>query len=80
MDYLVNWFRQWDDYEVELVEIIDAGKHVLAVIRERGRMERTGVEVEEVFSHSFVLRAGKTMEWHMYNSHAEALETLGLSE
>jgi ketosteroid isomerase-like protein len=80
MDYLVNWYSQWDDYEIDPIEIIDAGKHVLVVTRERGRVERKGVEVEENFNHSFVLRNGKVVEWHMYDSHADALEALGLRE
>ena len=80
MDYLTNWYGQWDDYEVEPVEIIDAGEHVLVVTRERGRVERSGVDLEEDFNHSFVLRNGKVAEWHMYDSHAQALEAVGLSE
>jgi ketosteroid isomerase-like protein len=80
MDYLLNWYGQWDVYESEPLEIIDAGGHVLVVARERGRVERTGMEVVENISHSFVLRDGKVTEWRMYDSHAEALEALGLSE
>jgi ketosteroid isomerase-like protein len=80
MDYLTNWYGQWDEYEFELVQMLDAGEHVLVVLRERGRVERTGVEVEEEFSHSFVLRGGEIVEWHMYDSHAEALEAVGLRE
>jgi ketosteroid isomerase-like protein len=80
MDYLTNWFGQWDEYQFEPIEFLDAGEHVLVRIRERGRMQQTGVEVEGVFSHSFVLRDGKTVQWHMYDSHNEALEAVGLSE
>jgi ketosteroid isomerase-like protein len=79
MDYLTNWFGQWDEYESEPVEMIDAGEHVLVVARERGRVESTGMEVVEDFTHSFVLRDGKVTEWRMYDSRADALEALGLS-
>ena len=80
LEYLVNWFGQWDVYEAEPIEIVDAGEQVLVVARERGRVERTGIEVVEDFSHSFVVRDGKVREWHMYDSHPEALEAAGLSE
>ena len=80
MEYLTNWFAQWDSYEFEPVEFIDAGDHVLCVLRERGRLERTGMEVEGLFAYSFVLRDGKAVELHMYDSRAEALEAVGLSE
>ena len=80
MDYLVNWISQSNEYESEPLEIVDAGDHVLVVARERGRVAATGIEVVEVFWHSFVVRGGKVAEWHMYDSRAQALETLGLSE
>lgn len=80
MEYLMNWYSQWDVYESEPLEMIDAGEHVLVIARERGRVERTGMEVVEDFTHSFVLRDGKVTEWRMYDSHAEALEAVGLSE
>jgi ketosteroid isomerase-like protein len=80
MDYLVNWYGQWDVYESEPLEMIDAGEHVLVIARERGRVERTGMEVIEDFTHSFVVRDGKIAEWHMYDSHADALKALGLEE
>jgi ketosteroid isomerase-like protein len=80
MDYLVNWFGQWDSYESEPLEIIDAGEHVLVVARERGRVESSGIEVVEDFCHSFILRDGKVTEWNMYDSRAEALAAVGLQE
>ena len=80
MDYLVNWFSQWDEYDFEAIEFVDAGEQVLVVSREHGRVERTGVELEENFTHSFVVRGGKLVEWHMYDSHADALKAVGLSE
>jgi len=64
--------------EAAEVEVLDAGEHMLAVVRERGRMESTGVEVEAEFSHSFRLHDGKVVEWRMYDSHAEAREAVGL--
>jgi ketosteroid isomerase-like protein len=79
-EYTINWYSQWEVYETEPVEIIDAEEHVLAVLRERGRAHGTGVEVVQDFTHSFVLRDGKIVEWHMYDSHADALEAVGLSQ
>jgi ketosteroid isomerase-like protein len=78
VDYSVNWFGQWYEYEAEPVELVGTGEYVLVVMRERGRMERAGPQVEADFSHSFKLRDGKIIEWRMYDSHAEALEAVGL--
>jgi ketosteroid isomerase-like protein len=80
MDYAVNWYSQWDEYTAQPIEIIDVGEQVLVRARERGYVERTGVEVLEEFSHSFLIRDGKVVEWRMYDSHEDALEAVGLSE
>ena len=79
MEYLVNWYSDWEHYETEAVKYLDAGDQVLVVLRERGRMERSGIEVEQEFSHSFTLRDGRIVEWRHYNSHQDALEAVGLS-
>jgi len=80
MDYAVNWYSQWDEYTAQPIEIIDVGEQVLVRARERGYVERTGVEVLEDFSHSFLIRDGKVVEWRMYDSHEDALEAVGLRE
>ena len=48
------------------------------MVRERGRLGGSGLEVEEDFSYSFRLRGGKVVEWRMYDSHAEARAAVGL--
>jgi ketosteroid isomerase-like protein len=80
MDYLVNWYGQWDDYDVEPLNLIDAGEQILVITRERGRVRSTGMDLVEDFHHSFVIRDGKAVEWRMYDSRAEALDAVGLSE
>jgi ketosteroid isomerase-like protein len=79
MDYVANWFGQWEEYEAVPARYIDAGDAVLIVFHERGRMERDSVQVEQDFSHSFRLVDGRIVEWRMYDTHAQALEALGLS-
>jgi ketosteroid isomerase-like protein len=80
MEYSLNWFSQWEAYEFEPVKVLDADDQVLVVMRERGRMERDGMEVEQEFSHSFRLREGRIVEWRMYDSYDQALEAVGLSK
>ena len=80
MEYLTNWYGQWEEYEGGGRRVHRRGEHVVVVVRERGRVERTGLEVEADFTHWFVLRDGKTVEWHMYDSHTDALQAVGLRE
>jgi ketosteroid isomerase-like protein len=78
-EYIVNWLSQWDDYEFEPVEFRDAGEQVLVVMRERGRMNQSDIELEENFTHSMRLRDGRIVEWRMYDTYEQGLEAVGLA-
>ena len=80
MEYLVNWYSQWEDYEGEPVEFLDAGDQVLVVMRERGRLERADSRSNRSSATRSKLREGSVVEWRMYDSHEQALEAVGLSE
>ena len=78
--YAGNWMSQWDDYEIEPVSFRPvAASRVLVEMAERGHLKRTGITIDERFSHSFTVVGGKVTEWRMYDSHEQALETLGLA-
>ena len=78
-EYLGNWLGQWDEYETEPTSYREAPEdRVLVVMAERGHMKRTGITVDADFTHSFTVAAGKVTEWRMYDSHAQALDALGL--
>jgi ketosteroid isomerase-like protein len=70
------WPDQWDDYEVELVDVVaDPGDHVVVLTRQRGRGKQSGVEVEADFYFSFAVRGGKIAEWRIFVDEAQALAT-----
>ncbi len=79
-EYLGNWLGQWDDYETEPISFQEAdANRVLVEMAERGHLKRTGITLDESFSHSFTLDGESVIEWHMYDSREQALEALGLS-
>jgi ketosteroid isomerase-like protein len=80
MEYFSNWYGQWDAYEISPVEFLDAGDHVVVVLHERGRLERSEIEIKQDFSHSFKLRDRRIIEWRMYDNHDQALDAVGLRE
>ena len=80
-EFLASWTEPWDDWELELEELIDAGAdEVLAVLRQRGTSKTTGLEVDMHFAQLWTMRDGKYIRMRMYADPAEARRAAGLPE
>ena len=66
------------DFEVE--ELIAAGDHVLAVLRERVVGRASGVPVETTHAAVWTLADGKVIRLQVFDDRQRALEAIGLSE
>jgi ketosteroid isomerase-like protein len=77
-----TWRAAFDDFRIELEEIIDAGDHVIVFARVRGRGVGSGADVETpTFPQVWTLgHDGRPVRVEMYPGRAEALEAVGLSE
>jgi ketosteroid isomerase-like protein len=79
---IMRFFEQlretWDVDTFEPVEFIDAGDRVVGRLIWRGTGH--GPELRMEFSQVWTLRKGKVFLLEYFWDHAEALETLGLSE
>jgi ketosteroid isomerase-like protein len=79
-EFLASWTEPWDDWELEIEELIDAGgDEVIAVIRQHGTSKSTGLEVDMQFAQLWTIRDGKYMRMRMYADPAEAKRAAGLS-
>jgi ketosteroid isomerase-like protein len=78
--FLSDWLASWDEWQLELEELHDAGDRVVAVMRQRGRSKVTGVVTEMHFAQVWTLREGKQVRMEMYADPHEALEAAGLAE
>jgi ketosteroid isomerase-like protein len=76
----VNWTGAWEDYRVEIEDLIDCGDHVLANTWHRGRGKGSGVEVELQIFQLWTVRKDKVVRARMYYDEAEAREAVGLRE
>lgn len=74
------WVSAWDEYRLELDELIDAGDDVLARSRQTVRGKGSGIEVEQPLFSVWTLRDGKVVRHRMYHDEREALEAAGLPE
>jgi ketosteroid isomerase-like protein len=74
-----EWVDAFEDFHVELDELIDAGDCVIAVSRLCGRPREGSHELEVHESQVWKLREGKALAVRAYLTRAEALEAVGLA-
>ena len=78
MEAIAVWPEQWDDYQLEIVQIVDAGDNVVVRTHQRGRGKGSGVEVEDEIWFVLGFRDERIAEWRMFGVEREALEAAGL--
>jgi ketosteroid isomerase-like protein len=77
--FLREWTDAWEDWELEVDALHDAGDKVVALMRQHGRSKAAGMPVEMSFAMVWTLRDGKEARMEMYSDPAEALGAAGLS-
>ena len=75
-----DFLEAFDDFHVEPQEFIDAGEHVVVVVRMGGRAKETGMVIDQPIAHVWKISNGKAIRLHAYTGRAEALEAVGLPE
>jgi ketosteroid isomerase-like protein len=78
--FLKDWTDAWEDWQLEVDALHDAGDRVVALLRQHGRSKANGMPVEMSFAQVWTLRGGKEARMDMYSDPAEAFEATGLSE
>ena len=79
---LEEFLESWEDFQVEVEELIEAGDRVVALTRFRGRSKGVGLELTGVAvdAQVWTLSEGRVTHVWMYGGTEEALEAGGLSE
>ena len=81
LEVLRWWPSQWEDFQVELTELIDANDdQVLWVTRQHGRGKDSGVEVAGEVAFVSTFRDGKTVRIEMFQTRQEALAAAARTE
>ena len=74
-----DWPTQWEDFQMELLDIIDAGDDVVvAVTRHRGRGRESGIEMDFEVFYVYRLSDGRLARLDMFFSREQALEAAGV--
>ena len=78
--FLEGWSGAWEDWELEVDALHDAGDRVVALLHQRGRSKAAGMPVEMFFAQVWTLRDGKEARMDMYSDSDEAFEAAGLQK
>jgi ketosteroid isomerase-like protein len=78
--FLRDWAAAWDDWELELEALHDAGDKVVGLMRQRGRSKSAGMPVDMSFAQVWTLRDGKGTKMEMFSDRDGALKAVGLEE
>lgn len=78
--WLAEWTEGFDNWTLEIVEIIEAGDQVVVIADQRANAKHSGLEVEMRIVQVWTFRAGLVARMEMYPGRAEALRAVGLSE
>ncbi len=77
--FLADWTGTWEDWRLELKELLDAGDNqVVAIVHQSGRSKATGLEVDMDFAQVWTVEDGKETYMRMYADPDEALRAFGL--
>lgn len=77
--FLREWTAAWDEWELELDALHDAGEKVVAILRQRGRSKLSGMPVEMSLAQVWTLDQGKQTRVETYSDPTDALESVGLA-
>ncbi len=77
-----DWFATFpfEEWEVQVEELIDHGDQVIAMLRQQGRGGSSGVAAKLEFVGISTLRRGEITRTEFYLDREQALEAAGLSE
>jgi ketosteroid isomerase-like protein len=74
------WTGTWEEYKLEVEEMIDAGDRVLVISRESGRGKGSGVTIDQHSFSVFTLRDKQIVHYEVFLEREKALEAAGLGE
>ena len=76
----IDWSEDFEEWDMEAVELLDLGDQVLARIYQRAVGAGSGAPVESHHWYLHEVRNGKVVRLDMYATEAAAREAAGLSE
>ena len=79
IEHVVRWAEQWEDWQYQPLEYLDAGDDVVLITRERGR-SKAGLVMDERHAELYTLRDARIVRRVGYSDPDDALRAAGLRE
>ena len=78
--WLAEWTDGFENWSIEVSEVVDAGDQVVTVVDQRANAKHGGPDVEMRLAQVWTFRDGLLARMEMYADRAEAVRAAGLSE
>lgn len=76
--WLGRFLEAWEELDIDVIDLIESGDQVIALVRFRGRGKESGVNVDSgVDAHVWTVQDGKAIAVRLYQGTREALAGLG---
>jgi ketosteroid isomerase-like protein len=79
VEHVARWAEQWEDWQYQPLDYIDAGDDVVLITRERGR-STAGVVMDERHAELYTVREGRIVRRVGFSDPNDALRQVGLRE
>ena len=68
-----QWEEAWEDFRVEILELVEEGDAVVVSVGQYGRGRGSGIETQMAAAHLMRFRDGRLSRWRLCVSTEEAL-------
>ena len=78
--FIQRWSEAWNEWEIEIQSLHEAGDQVLAIMHQSGQSKEGGLSVEMTFAMLWTLRDGMEVKMEMYSDPEAAIRASGLQD
>ena len=75
-----TWLQPYEEFTIELEEIVGSGERLVSTHRFRARARHTGIRAELHYAYVWTFRDGKVIHLQSFREAEQALEAVGLRE
>ena len=77
-EFWSEWLENFDSYSVELRELRETDRGLLAICRQAGKGKASGVEIEDNLFQLYAIRDGRFAEYWIFADREQAFRSAGL--